>query len=72
MPARTQTLRRDCLLRDDRRCVVSGHLEVNEWKIRGRPENEDHGRLEEVAHIIPYAYANYENTSVRHPSYSLY
>ncbi|KAN0077866.1 hypothetical protein V8E54_006170 [Elaphomyces granulatus] len=59
---RTQTLRRDCLLRDDHRCVVSRHLETNEWKVRGRPENEDHGHLE-VAHIIPYAYANYENTS---------
>lgn len=66
----SKILRRDCLLRDGHQCVIDGSLDNDLWFERGRPPNEDHADLD-VAHIIPDAYASYEDADVR-ISFSFY
>ncbi|EGE86673.1 uncharacterized protein BDCG_16117 [Blastomyces dermatitidis ER-3] len=67
-PARLSTLRRDCLIRDHNRCVVTQAFNLHEAKTRDRlhanPKDDDDQPLSfgrgdvdelEVAHIIPHS-----------------
>lgn len=60
----SENLSRHCRLQDGHRCVIDASLANNIWDERGRPVGEDHADLV-VAHIIPYAYANYKDAAVR-------
>lgn len=44
--------------------VVTADLDATRWEELGSPQDEIWNDLE-VAHIIPYNYASYENTNVR-------
>ncbi|KAM5445170.1 hypothetical protein MaudCBS49596_007806 [Microsporum audouinii] len=75
-PARLSTLRRDCLVRDHHRCVVTRQFDMIEAIKRGKrdPEPKDDenillvGRLAqlEVAHIIPHSIMSSKTTDDKH------
>ncbi|KAM5471086.1 hypothetical protein MauCBS54593_003424 [Microsporum audouinii] len=72
-PARLSTLRRDCLIRDHHRCVVTQQFDVTEAINRGErdPEPKDDENLPlagpftriEVAHIIPHSIMSSKTTN---------
>lgn len=72
-PARLSTLRRDCLIRDHHRCVVTQQFDVTEAINRGKrdPEPKDDENLPlagpftriEVAHIIPHSIMSSKTTN---------
>lgn len=63
--SRDDSFRKLCLKRDKGRCTVTGAVDTNDWLERGAPSSEINIADLEVAHIIPFAYANWTTSSVR-------
>jgi hypothetical protein len=63
---RNLSFRDMCLRRDSHRCVVTGHIDTTYWEKLGCPEEVDYWPLE-AAHIIPFAYASWDKSSVIYP-----
>lgn len=49
-------------LRDNYRCVITGHMNTDHWRSQGRPNDVAFGPTE-GAHIIPFAFASWSRTS---------
>lgn len=60
---RSDWFRSKCFQRDSYRCVVTGDMDQKHWKALGSPEEVDFMPLE-AAHIIPFAYASWDKSSV--------
>ena len=54
-----------CLRRDSYKCVVTGEMDTKYWESLGSPEGTNFAPTE-GAHIIPFAYASWENSTVKH------
>jgi hypothetical protein len=69
---RNSSFRDMCLKRDSYCCVVTGHMDTDYWdKTLGNPEGVEFARIE-AAHIIPFAYASWDKSSVIYPYSSNY
>lgn len=64
--SRDLSFRGRCLRRDSFRCVISGEMDTSHWMKIGRPKDENTGPVE-AAHVIPYAYASWNKSSVINP-----
>ncbi|KAK2752782.1 hypothetical protein FQN55_005914 [Onygenales sp. PD_40] len=62
--------RETCLQRDDYRCVVTRRIDTQRWEDLGRPTDVPFGDLE-AAHIIPSAYALWNDHPVWIPMKSI-
>ncbi|KAE8156608.1 hypothetical protein BDV40DRAFT_293396 [Aspergillus tamarii] len=51
-----------CLRRDSYKCVVTGEMDTKYWESLGSPEGTNFAPTE-GAHIIPFAYASWENST---------
>ncbi|KAL4783343.1 hypothetical protein BJX76DRAFT_348655 [Aspergillus varians] len=61
--SRGDKFREDCLRRDGDRCVISKSMSSDAWTKLGRPSDVRSTYLE-AAHIIPFSYASWDNSSV--------
>lgn len=64
--SRDRSFRGMCLQRDSHRSVLTGHMDPKHWKKLGSPEGIYVWPLD-AAHIIPFAYASWEKSSVIYP-----
>jgi hypothetical protein len=64
---RDSKFRAMCLRRDSYRCVVTSQMDTDYWeKTLGCPEEINFAPVE-AAHIIPFAYASWDKSSVTYP-----
>jgi hypothetical protein len=64
---RNSKFRDMCLRRDSYRCVVTSQMDTDYWeKTLGCPEEIGFAPVE-AAHIIPFAYASWDKSSVTYP-----
>lgn len=65
--SRNLGFREMCLRRDNFHCVISGNMDSGHWEKIGSPEDTRIAPVE-AAHIIPFAYASWDKSSVNMPT----
>lgn len=67
MPEARETIFRErCRRRDSHRCVITGSMHIGHWNELGRPDGTKKTKVE-VAHIIPFSYGSWNQSSVIYP-----